>query len=259
MRTRIAPTPSGYLHIGNAVNFLVTWAHARLRGGEVLLRIDDADPQMAQPGFEEDIVATLAWLGIDVDGRLPSQQTRYERYRAVLDELRAASALFACDCTRSAIRAASPDGTYPGTCRARGLPLDAPDRAWRVDIDGELPYPIVRGKSGLPGYHIASMCDDVDFAMTLIVRGEDLAPSSAAQRRIALLAPSLAPFLEVEIVHHALVTAPDGRKLSKSEGATTIASMRAQGESPASVITLAMGLVEGAPRSVLEELRDRTR
>ena len=251
MRTRIAPTPSGYLHIGNAVNFLVTWAHARSRGGEVLLRIDDADPQMMVPGAVADIEATIAWLGIDLDGHLPSQRTRYDRYRVALEELRDAGVLFACSCTRSEIRAASADGTYPGTCLHRGLSLDAPDVAWRVAIDGSLPYPIVRGKNGLPGYHIASLCDDVDHGMTLVVRGEDLAPSSWAQREIAMRAPSLLPFLDVEIIHHALITGADGQKLSKSQSATSIAAMREQGATRDVVVALAAQLVPDAVAAVM--------
>ncbi len=229
MRTRIAPTPSGPLHLGNAVNFLVTWALARSRGGEVLLRVDDADPQMDQPGFRAEIHDTLQWMEIAFTAELPSQRTRYDRYNLVLEEMRSKGLVFACDCSRSAIRANSLDGNYPGTCVNRNIPLDAPNVAWRFNVRGPLPYPVVRLRLGIPAYHVASLCDDVDNAITHVVRGQDLAPSTWVQREIAKQCSSVGGFCNVEVFHHGLVNSPEGRKLSKSRGAASLASLRGNG------------------------------
>ncbi len=244
MRTRLAPTPSGLLHYGNACNFLVTWAFGRARGGEVLLRIDDADPNMVHPEGAADIADTLAWLGITLDRQLPSQQTRYARYEMVLAELERGEHLYACDCTRSQIRAASPTGEYPGTCRNRGLPLTTPEASLRCRLDGSVADAIVRGKNGIPAYHIASLCDDVDAGITHIIRGTDLEVASRVQRQIAGLAPSLAKYLEIDVIHHPLLLGQDGQKLSKSVQSTALRTLRAAGLSRTSVVETAITLTD---------------
>lgn len=244
MRTRLAPTPSGLLHYGNACNFLVTWAFGRARGGEVLLRIDDADPNMVHPDGIADIADTLAWLGITVDRQLPSQQTRYGRYQRVLDELQGGEHLYACDCTRSQIRAAAPTGEYPGTCRDRGLPLTAHEASLRCRLDGTVSDPIVRGKNGIPAYHVASLCDDVDAGITHIIRGADLEVASEVQQQIVRVAPSLALFLDVAIIHHPLILGQDGQKLSKSVQSTALRTLRAGGLERSRVVETAITLAD---------------
>lgn len=244
MRTRLAPTPSGLLHYGNACNFLVTWAFGRARGGEVLLRIDDADPNMVHPEGVADIVDTLAWLGITLDRQLPSQQTRYARYQMVLDELERGEHLYACDCTRSHIRAASPTGEYLGTCRDRGLPLDTTGSSLRCRMYGTVADPIVRGKNGIPAYHIASLCDDVDAGITHIIRGTDLEVASRVQQQIVGLAPSLTSFGSTTIHHHPLIVGPDGKKLSKSVESTALRTLRAAGLGRTKVVETAITLAD---------------
>lgn len=244
MRTRIAPTPSGLLHYGNACNFLVTWAFGRARGGEVLLRIDDADPNMVHPDGIVDIVDTLAWLGITVDRQLPSQQTRYARYQAVIDELQRGEHLYACDCTRSQIRTASATGEYPGTCRERGLPRTTPEASLRCRLNASVADPIVRGKNGIPAYHIASLCDDVDAGVTHIIRGADLESASEVQRHVAGLAPSLEAFRDIEIIHHPLILGQDGQKLSKSVQSTALRTLREGGLERSRVVETAITLAD---------------
>jgi glutamyl-tRNA synthetase len=237
LRTRIAPTPSGYLHLGNVVNALLTWAHARAVGGHVTLRIDDLDPQMSRPEYLEDIFRTIDWLGIDIDAgpssvaeveQTWSQQHRRAAYDAVLQILVDQGALFACGCTRREIALAGSSGVYPGTCRDRRIPLDATDVSWRLldDSVALLPFPIVRLKNGLPAYHIASITDDVQMGITWILRGEDLEPSSHIQYVIASRVPDLAPFGRVHIRHHPLIVDEHGEKLSKSRGATDVRHLR---------------------------------
>ncbi len=141
VRTRIAPTPSGYLHAGNAWSFLLTWLLARSRGGKIHLRIDDLDAARFREEYLEDIFASLEWLGLDWDSgpRSPaefhssySQRLRRKSYRTALEALITQATLegplvYACACSREQVkrasRAAGSAGIYPGTCRDRGLPV----------------------------------------------------------------------------------------------------------------------------------------
>lgn len=240
--TRIAPTPSGYLHLGNAFNFVLTWMLARRAGGSVRLRIDDADQDKVHAPFVEDIFRSLEWLGLDWDVGPTgpddfhanwSQRLRYDRYRSVIDDLRAAGELFACTCTRKEIREASPDLTYPGTCVGRGLPFDAPETAWRLRAPNTaVPYPIIKQKNAAPAYMLVSVVDDVDHGITHIVRGEDLVPATSTQRVLAQMLPELRSFGQVPVHHHHLLLDDEGQKLAKSAGSTTLESMRERGEDP---------------------------
>ena len=126
VRSRIAPTPSGFLHAGNAMNFILTWAITRASGGRLLLRIDDLDKGRYRREYVEDIFAGLEWLGLDYDEgprsvqeleERWSQHHRLNRYQLLLDQLRADKRLFACICSRKEIRERSKDGRFPGTCR----------------------------------------------------------------------------------------------------------------------------------------------
>jgi glutamyl/glutaminyl-tRNA synthetase len=139
--TRMAPTPSGFLHLGNVLSFAITAALARRCGAEILLRIDDLDRERVQREYVEDIFETFNFLGIPFDrgprsfdefGRIWSQQHRMPLYREALSQLRAAGAVFGCSCSRAEVLRASRDGGYPGTCIARGLDLDAADMSWRL-------------------------------------------------------------------------------------------------------------------------------
>ena len=228
-RTRIAPTPSGYLHLGNLVNALYAWAKARMLGGEVMLRIDDVDVVRLREEYVTNIFDTFEWLGIDWDigptcpseyYQTWSQQHRVKRYNEVLYDLRENGKLFACTCTRSQIRTANATMRYPGTCEHAEHDFDAGDVSWRLRTPStlELPYVVVRQKEGNPAYNLASVVDDVDFGITHIVRGSDLQPASEVQQHLAQSTPALAPFTKIIIEHHPLLVDEDGNKLSKSGG-----------------------------------------
>src|SRR6187402_2066820 len=139
-RSRIAPTPSGYLHIGNAFNFLLTEFLTHQKAGILRLRIDDLDAPRMRPEYIVDVFDTLRWLEIVPDQgprdeadytALHSQQMRMDRYRRALSQLAETGKVFACNCSRADIQRGSSDGQYPGYCRDKGLPLDTPDAAWR--------------------------------------------------------------------------------------------------------------------------------
>ncbi|TGE23600.1 glutamate--tRNA ligase family protein [Hymenobacter metallicola] len=245
--SRLAPTPSGYLHLGNAVNFVLTWLIVRRAYGVLHLRIDDLDRARLRPAYLDNIFQTIDWLGIDYDHG-PSGPEDFERnfsqlhhlpeYQQFLDELRRQTGLlYACTCSRTQVLAQSPSGHYTGSCPSKTLNLDAPDTAWRafvppttvvpftdlwqgplaIELARELGDFVVRKKDGIPAYQIGSVVDDVRLGTTLIVRGVDLLPSTAAQRWLASKTADTNSFLQTRLVHHSLLPGPDGGKLSKSQ------------------------------------------
>lgn len=256
-KTRIAPTPSGYLHLGNALSFLLTAALARKTGAQILLRIDDLDGDRTRPEYVQDIFDTLCFLQIgwhegprnpeELTARF-SQLHRLALYRRALQQLREEGHVFACTCSRAGILRASPDGTYPGTCRHKGIPLDTPGVCWRLHTEPELPlkanhpdgsvttavlpesmhYFVVRKKDGMPAYQLTSVVDDLHFNVDLVVRGADLWPSTLAQLCLASLLRQ-PRFGEASFYHHPLLKDTNGLKLSKSAGAPSIRHLRHNG------------------------------
>lgn len=249
-RTRIAPTPSGFLHLGNAYSFALTAALAQGAGARLLLRIDDADAPRVRSGYLDDIFETLERLNIQPDEGPAnvadleaawSQRHRLPLYQNALLRLAEGGHLFACTCSRRSILAQRSDGAYPGTCLGKGLPLDTPGAAWRVKpawkegipltgmdsrksillLPDDLQHFVVRKRDGMPAYQLTSLIDDGHFGVDAIVRGEDLLPSTAAQLVLATLL-EIPAFREVKFLHHRLLPGPDGRKLSKSAGDTSL-------------------------------------
>ncbi|MEO0583517.1 MAG: glutamate--tRNA ligase family protein [Bacteroidota bacterium] len=248
--SRLAPTPSGYLHIGNALNFILTWVLTRKAGGELWLRIDDLDETRCRAAYIEDIFRTLDWLGMDWDKgpfsvgeHLQSyrQSQRIEGYFTAIRQLNQNGHAFACDCSRKMILAAHPQGLYTGVCYKKGLTYEkgltslrmktgtGQDLRWKDGWQGELSVNlhthmrdfVIRRKDGIPAYQIASLVDDLEMGVNLIVRGRDLISSTAAQLFLAdqLRTPS---FAQTDFYHHPLLTNTMGKKLSKSEGAVSL-------------------------------------
>ncbi len=259
-RTRIAPTPSGLLHLGNGVSFIVTWVLARANNGEVFLRIDDLDAERSRPEYVVDIFETLEWLGLDYDEGPSgpddfyanySQQLRLEQYQDTLNKLRTKGHLFACTCSRRQINEQSEDGRYPGTCRDQALDWWAPQTAWRVRVPDEVEVSfrewrqgrscispgqemgdfVLRQKNERPAYQLASLLDDLQWNINFIVRGQDLLSSTGAQIYLAELLNETA-FTEATFWHHPLLTDESGEKLSKSKMSTALKARREMGEGP---------------------------
>ena len=255
-RTRIAPTPSGYLHLGNVLSFALTAGLARRSGALILLRIDDLDRERVSGEYVEDIFETLNFLGIPWDEgprnageyeRVWSQVHRLGMYREALERLRERRKVFACDCSRSQLLRESPEGVYPGTCREKGMSLDMEGCNWRVRTavaaasaaasagEGVLPAEmtdfVVRKKDGYPAYQLTSVIDDLYFGVDLVVRGDDLRASTAAQQ---WLAGELGfdEFRRIRIYHHRLLMTSGDEKMSKSAGATSVRYLRRQGVKP---------------------------
>lgn len=277
-RTRIAPTPSGYLHLGNVFSMAVTVALARHTGARVLLRIDDLDQQRVKRAYVEDIFETLDYLEIPYDEgprnfqeykREYSQLHRQGSYRNALQALGGSGVVFACDCSRSAVLSRHAQGLYTGFCRYRELPLDTPEVNWRLitnehrelavgHVNGstvysplppEMHYFVVRKKDGLPAYQLASVVDDLHFGVDLVVRGEDLWASTLAQYYLAGLVEGGDAFRRVKFWHHPLLTDSSGDKLSKSAGAMSVRYLRKQGISKTAIYRK-IGELLGLDRSV---------
>ncbi len=273
MHTRIAPTPSGYLHAGNGAAFVLAWKLARKAGGKLLLRIDDLDMERVRPAYVEDIFGTLRWLGVDWDEgprnaeelkNSWSQHLRMARYRELVEQLREDGHLYACTCSRKDVQDRTGSGDYDGHCRTLGLPFDHPDCSWRLKLprtgkaawrtwpDGKLHEaaldmsdPVIRQRNGRPAYQVASLADDITFGIDTIVRGADLLDSTAIQMHLAGLL-GLDAFSKALFLHHPLVLDTSGAKRSKSHGADSLLAARTAREDPMEIHRLADALLREA-------------
>lgn len=262
-RTRIAPTPSGYLHLGNVLSFALTAALARKYQAKILLRIDDLDRERANKLYIQDIFDTLNFLEIPWDEG-PRSFEEYENewsqlhrmplYNDALQQLKERDVVFACTCSRAQIRQINADDSYPGTCRHKNIPLDAENVSWRLKTDEEAVLPIktlsgeattatlptimrnfvVRKKDGYPAYQLTSLMDDIHYGVDLIVRGADLWSSTLAQHYLATKTGA-DDFSDITFYHHPLLMAAAERKLSKSAGDTSVHYLRGQGKKPADI------------------------
>lgn len=267
-KTRIAPTPSGFIHLGNVLSFAITAGLAAKTKAKIVLRIDDLDRERVNKEYVRDIFDTLDFLGIPWDEgpvNFREYQTEYSQvhrmnlYRETLEQLRENGDIFACSCSRAGMSSKSLNGGYPGTCRDKDIPPGVENTSWRLRtsrmkaplrvrtlmsgiVETELPASmrefIVRRKNGLPSYQLASLADDIHFGVNLVVRGEDLWDSTLAQLALASRLPQCEDFGQIVFHHHPLLTGPEGAKLSKSAGATSIRYLRKQGKKPAAVYSL---------------------
>ena len=224
VRTRYAPTPSGYLHLGNAANFMTTHLLARRYGADLVLRIDDVDTRRVRPEYVDDVFDLLDWLDLHwdsgpksaVDMDAWSQLTRVADYRKALMYLVDTGQAYACSCSRAQWTTYRGDGC-PGSCRNSDVEFETGTTAWRLHYRGG-PDPVLWRRDDVPAYHLTSVVDDDLWAVDLIVRGADLLETTRLQRYLSSLLPG-SKFHAVTVVHHSLVTDNDGRKLSKSAGA----------------------------------------
>ena len=264
--SRLAPTPSGFLHLGNAVNFLVTWAIVRSRKGCLHLRIDDMDGIRFRPDVLEDIFTSLDWLGLDWDTgpagpddfhQNYSLQKKKEYYRHRLQALdktgKTGQNTFVCRCSRASIKKVSPNGLYPGTCRNAGFAFEPGCNAVRlrvkndthiqvnnqpIDLAGTFGDFVLWRKDDQPSYHLASLLEDEEGGINFIVRGRDLLLSTAAQIYLAQCF-RFSSFPACRFIHHGLVLGKNGEKLSKSRGAHALKDLRQSGGSFADAVKTA--------------------
>jgi glutamyl-tRNA synthetase len=224
-KTRIAPTPSGYLHLGNVFSFALTASLARKTGASILLRIDDLDQQRIQPQYVQNIFDTLQFLDItydegprDINEKGWSQMDRMPLYENAMAELRSMGQVFACNCSRAAEREKC-------NCKEKNISPDEPGNAWRLITPSSLPETmqefIIKKKDGFPSYQLGCVVDDQHFGIDLIVRGDDLRDSSIAQVYLAKVL-GYTTFINSTIIHHKLLMESEDQKLSKSAGSTSL-------------------------------------
>jgi len=254
-KTRIATTPSGYLHLGNILAFAITGTLARKHGATILLRIDDLDRARANRLYVQDIFDTLDFLQLPYDEGPRdindfeanySQVHRMDQYRRALDKLCNDDLVYACTCSRKQINNCA--------CYTKHIPLTTPGASWRLitnndviavrDYDGntiqaalpdDMKNFIIKKKDGFPAYQLTSVIDDLFYGVDLVVRGEDLWPSTLAQHTLASALGKADDFGAISFYHHPLMMDASGQKLSKSAGATSIKYLRESGKTPAEI------------------------
>ncbi|MCL1856681.1 MAG: tRNA glutamyl-Q(34) synthetase GluQRS [Kiritimatiellaeota bacterium] len=289
VKGRLAPSPTGALHIGNARTFLLTWLSVRLQDGVLALRIEDLDHPKVKPEHTGQLLDALRWLGLDWDGEPVIQSRRKRLYAEAIERLCSKNLIYPCVCSRKDVEnaAAAPhaeDGqeqVYPGTCRDRFASYqDAVDfrpdplPAWRFRTCGETTafvdgfhgtqervndsdFVLARSPDGA-GYALAVVVDDAAMGITEVLRGDDLLDATHHQlllyRALGLVPP--------RFIHVPLVVGPDGRRLAKRHGDTRLSTLRANGLSPDTLVgTLAAscGLVPPGtslhPQELLATLR----
>jgi glutamyl/glutaminyl-tRNA synthetase len=257
--TRFAPTPSGFLHLGNLYSFLVTKVLAEKHGAKILLRIDDLDQERAREEYVQDIFDTLDFMELSYElgpKNLKefendwSQVHRMEQYQLGLAELSEKKLVFACDCSRKKIQEMDSSGYYLGHCQDRRIPLDRKEVTWRFNaletdfvklksypnqlnsslvLPTDIAFSILRKKDLKPAYQLTSLIDDLLFGVDLIVRGQDLYSSSLAQLALAEKL-SKSEFQNTTFFHHPILKGPKKKKLSKSDGSTSIRTIRESGK-----------------------------
>lgn len=268
IKGRFAPSPSGYMHLGNAWSALLAWLSARSQGGAMVLRLEDLDPDRCKRSLCDQVEADLRWLGLDWDeggsqgGESSYQSCRGARYQEALDRLEGMGLLYPCFCTRGQLHAAGAphrsdgDVIYPGTCRdltaaereARAktrrpaLRIRAPDR--EISFTDLLQGPvrenlardcgdfILRRSDGVFAYQLAVVVDDALMGVSQVVRGSDLLGSTPRQIYLQHLLGYPTP----AYCHVPLLCAPDGRRLSKREADLTLAALRASGVAPEEIL-----------------------
>ncbi|HIV67396.1 MAG TPA: tRNA glutamyl-Q(34) synthetase GluQRS [Candidatus Butyricicoccus stercorigallinarum] len=288
---RFAPTPSGRMHLGNVLCAMLSWLSVRARGGRYLLRIEDLDAMRCPRALADQIEDDLRWFGLDWDdggsdgGAQWYQSTRAPVYDRYFAELTRRGLVYPCFCSRAELHAAQAphrsDGTYvyAGTCRGltpeqiaqkrKKRPPAArvcvPDRtvsfvdgcqgAYAENLARDCGDFIIRRSDGVYGYQLAVVVDDAEMGVTEVVRGSDLLESTPRQlylyETLGLPAPAF--------YHIPLLTAPDGRRLSKRDGDLDLGALRARFGRPEPVVGMlaaAAGLRPTARPVALRELAD---
>lgn len=261
IRTRFAPAPTGYLHLGHVANAIHVWGLAAAEGARVLVRIEDHDRVRSRPEFDAAILEDLAWLGFVADEGPVRQSDDDAPYMDAIARLRADGLVYGCDCSRATFDAWEHEhGTRwsgigcPGGCRDRLLEgptlrvaLGAGGERW-MDLlvgpcaDEVTPAgdPSVRDRDGNWTYLLGVVVDDLRQGVDLVVRGRDLLDATPAQIRLARVLGRPQP---PAFAHHRLVRDAEGRKLSKSSGDTGVRELRAAGHSGDEIVAMAAAAI----------------
>jgi glutamyl/glutaminyl-tRNA synthetase len=268
-RGRLAPSPTGFLHLGHARTFWIAQQRALAARGTLILRDEDLDPERSQPHFRQAMMEDLRWLGLqwqegpDVGGPFApyAQSQRRGLYRDAWHRLLAGGWLYPCHCSRKDLALAmqaphDDEGVYPGTCRPATMPsggLESSGANWRFRVpdqealafdDGHFgPQTFIPGRDfgdflvwrrdDLPSYQLAVVVDDAAMQITEVVRGADLLKSTARQ---ILLAQALG-FSSPAWYHCDLLVDEQGQRLAKRHDSLSLRSLREQGKQPEELLS----------------------
>ena len=266
--TRLAPSPTGALHLGNARTFLINWLLARRNGWKILLRIEDLDGPRIKRGADLQAIEDLKWLGLDWDEGPLYQSSRAEIYAAAIEKLLSRGLAYPCICTRKEVESAASaphaeDGStiYPGTCRGRfatveearaacgkspAIRFHVPEVAVEFedcfagrqsfDVARQLGDFVIAKADGTAAYQLAVVIDDAEAGITDVIRGDDLLDSTP--RQILLYKALGLTHLIPNYIHLPLIVGSDGKRLAKRHGDTRVSFYREHGVSADRLLAL---------------------
>nr|VFK53034.1 MAG: glutamyl-tRNA synthetase [Candidatus Kentron sp. TUN]VFK53781.1 MAG: glutamyl-tRNA synthetase [Candidatus Kentron sp. TUN]VFK56508.1 MAG: glutamyl-tRNA synthetase [Candidatus Kentron sp. TUN] len=258
-RTRFAPSPTGYLHVGGARTALFAWLYARRHGGEFILRIEDTDRERSSSESTDAILEGMAWLGLDYDEGPIFQSNRFDRYHEVIKRLLDDGHAYHCYCSRERLDAVRAEQMarkakprYDGHCRGRTdpPPADTPSvirfrnpssgetvvddlvRGTVVFQNSELDDLIIARTDGSPTYHLTVVVDDIDMGITHVIRGDDHLNNTPRQINILSALGATPP----TYAHVPMIMGADGQRLSKRHGAVSVMQYRVDGYLPEALL-----------------------
>ena len=266
--TRLPPSPTGALHLGNARTFLVNWLLARQNNWRIILRMEDLDGPRVKKKAADEAMEDLRWLGIDWDEGPIYQSSRSDRYQRAIDELMRRRLAYPCVCSRreaesaaSAPHAGDQSAIYAGTCRGRFSSIEAakefggrepairfrvPDEVVKFndqfagkcsfDATGSLGDFVIAKADGTPAYQLAVVVDDHEMNVSHIVRGADLLESTA--RQLLLLNALYPEQPRPTYIHLPLIIGEDGRRLAKRHGDSRLSHYRSMGVTVERILAL---------------------
>lgn len=257
VRTRFAPSPTGYLHVGGARTALFSYLFARRHGGRFILRIEDTDLERSTAESVNAILEGMAWLGLDYDEGPFYQTQRFDRYNAVIDDLLAKGLAYRCDCPKERLdtlreeqMAAKLKPRYDGRCRDRAVDPAQPHvirfrnpdsgivvvddliRGRMTFDNAELDDLIIRRTDGAPTYNLSVVVDDADMGITHVIRGDDHINNTPRQINILRALGREVP----RYAHVPMILGEDGARLSKRHGAVSVVAYRDQGYLPEALL-----------------------
>ncbi|MEZ5447096.1 MAG: glutamate--tRNA ligase [Gammaproteobacteria bacterium] len=259
VRTRFAPSPTGYLHIGGARTALFSWLYARRYRGTFILRIEDTDIERSTQEAVDAILESMDWLGLDYDEGPYYQTKRFDRYREVIEQMLSAGTAYRCYCSKEKLEAMRAEQMarkekprYNGCCRDRADPPPPgmqPVIRFRNPIDGEvvvndqihgrvvfqngeLDDLIIARGDGTPTYNFTVVVDDMDMRITHVIRGDDHLNNTPRQINILQALGATLPLY----AHVPMILGPDGKKLSKRHGTVSVMECEKEGILPEALL-----------------------
>jgi glutamyl-tRNA synthetase len=256
IKTRFAPSPTGLLHIGGIRTALFSWLYARHNNGKFVLRIEDTDRERSTDEAVQVILDGMAWLGLDYDEGPFYQTQRFDRYQEVINQLLEEGHAYRCTCSKERVDQIRNEAMsrgdkprYDGHCRSLNLSDENSVIRFKNPIDGnvavsdqvqgnvvfencELDDLIIARSDGTPTYNLTVVVDDMDMGITQVIRGDDHLNNTPRQINILKALGAQIP----DYAHIPMILGPDGKKLSKRDGAASILQYRADGYLPKALL-----------------------